>query len=320
MKIKLLFVFFILPTLIFSKTGGREELDPWYTGPLIAGSATNLKQKMTNIQYYQHIMNTYGMYHQTYAHSSRPDVLNFHEEFFIQYGILNDLNISGDFNFTYTHEGKENNFHMADTMMKLYFQLLRGKQNSVIPYINFTYCLVLPTGKYKNLNPEKNGIDASGGGSFSSNFGLNFQKLVRWFKNHPISFRLNLDYTYSPQVSVEGFNSYGGGYNTNREVSPGENYIIVFAFEYSLTQRWVLACDFTQMWNGKTTFTGTNGTNADGTAASNTANKSRRTTIAPAVEYNFSSNLGIIAGPNFSVAENNSVDFTDWLISVTYTF
>jgi len=135
-----------------------------------------------------------------------------------------------------------------------------------------------------------------------------------------MAFRLNLAYAYAPKVSVKGFNSYGGGYNTKGKVSPGNNKIVVFAFEFSLTQKWVIANDVTQMWNEKTTFSGINGTKTDGTEASSTQKSSKRTTLAPALEYNFSPNLGFIAGPHFSVAGKNSTEFTDWILSVTYTF
>nr|NGX33568.1 hypothetical protein [Candidatus Anoxychlamydiales bacterium] len=86
------------------------------------------------------------------------------------------------------------------------------------------------------------------------------------------------------------------------------------------TQRWVFAMDIAQTYSGKTTFKGIPGTNQDGSIASNTKKNSNQTSLAPAIEYNFSANLGMLAGAHFSLRGKNATDFKSGIISATYTF
>ncbi|NGX32643.1 MAG: hypothetical protein K1060chlam4_00693 [Candidatus Anoxychlamydiales bacterium] len=317
MKLKLFVVFLLfLPCLIFAD----RAYAPWYTGPLLADNGTNTAKGMIDIQPYLYFRDTNGVYNKSWGHGATPSAFTFHAQLEFEAGITKWFDIKFIGNALYKDKEGKKSFEVGDTTVELGFQLLRDKIYTITPAIRLTLIGSFPTGKYKNLNPNKLGIDSSGSGSYETIFGFVVEKVVYWFDSHPIRFRLNPTYTYSPKVSVKNFNTYGGGFNTNGKVSPGGFFSGIVSFEFSFTQRWVFAMDIAQTYSGKTTFKGIPGTNQNGSIASNTKKNSNQTSIAPAIEYNFSANLGMLAGGHFSLREKNATDFKSGIISATYTF
>ncbi len=67
-------------------------------------------------------------------------------------------------------------------------------------------------------------------------------------------------------------------------------------------------------------FKGINGTNEDGSEATNASASSEQWSLAPALEYNFSEDVGIIAGIWFSTSGRNTIDFISYVASLTWQF
>lgn len=317
MKLKLSIIFLLLiPCFIFA----QRDYKPWYTGPLLALDGDNLEKGKINIQPYLYFRDANGVFNKAWGHQAISSTFTFHTELDFQAGLTKWLDITFIAQSYYKDKEGEKTFEVGDTSVRLGFQLLKEEIYTAIPSIRFMLEESFPTGKYKNLNPKKLGIDSSGSGSFETIFGFLFEKEVYWFESHPINLRLNATYTYSSKARVKNFNTYGGGFNTNGKVSPGGVFSAIFAFEYSFTQRWALATDLVQVYARKTTFRGTPGTTSDGSLASNSSKSSDQTSLAPALEYNFSENLGVIVGSHFSLRGKNATDFKSGIISATYTF
>src|SRR5690606_33928892 len=103
------------------------------------------------------------------------------------------------------------------------------------------------------------------------------------------------------------FNSYGGGFGTKGRVHPGGSFQADFGLEVALTQNWVLANDLVYTFQNATHFSGNPGTVSPGGApASVRSPYSDNLSLAPAIEYNFNSNLGLLVGTQFSVYGRNS--------------
>jgi hypothetical protein len=192
------------------------------------------------------------------------------------------------------------------------------KQTPYIPGFKFTVGQTFPTGHYKNLN--SNGLNVSGAGAYSTQFGLATSKVIFWSTKHPMSLRGFVGYQLSTPVHVSGFNSYGGGFGCSGKVKPGNTLSADFGLEFSITQNWVAALDVVYSATNRTKFHGVAGTLASGAAASVGSGYSDNLSLAPAIEYNWSSHLGMIAGGWFSIYGRNSSDFGSAVISVTYSF
>ena len=174
----------------------------------------------------------------------------------------------------------------------------------------------LPSGKYRNLDPKKLGTDAGGSGSFKPIVELVVARLFKFSNIHFLSSRIAFTYTIPTPVHLVGFNAYGGGIGTDGTVYPAQDFTADLGLEYSLTKNWVLALDVIGYWKGKDRFSGQSGMTSQGLPATNTNSAKILYSVAPAIEYNWSANLGVIGGVWFPVIGKNASQFFSAMIAV----
>ena len=99
-----------------------------------------------------------------------------------------------------------------------------------------------------------------------------------------------------------------GGFSGRAE--PGDSFSITAAGEYSLTRNWVLALDVLYQRNASTRVTGHTSDLLNGelrpVPVDERSGSSRIWGVAPAIEYNFSSRVGVIAGARWFPAGRNT--------------
>lgn len=292
---------------------------PWYTGPLITGSANNVPKGRVNIQPYLFLNNQYAVYTDNRGTTDVPEVFTVQPLFIYQYGytdfIDSTLNLSGFFRW----RDRQYAQGFGDIAYSLGFQLM--KQTPYRPSIRFTVGETFPTGKFRNLNPDKGGIQGTGGGVFSSQLGLFINKIFWKLREHPVSVRLAGIYSIpNHEAHVTGFNAYGGGFGTDGHVKVGHNIQADLGLELSLTQKWVFATDIAYEFSFKSTFSGIPGSSSNGAPASNGGPSNDQLSIAPAIEYNPNPLGGFIGGVWFSVTGRNSSVFVAGVLSYTQLF
>lgn len=297
-----------------------KAYNPWYTGPIVVASAENLSPGILNINPYIYAQNNYGTTTNSWRHKAATNECLIQYYLSLQTGITKWLDITLLLQENTNYKKSYDAFKFDDTYVEFGIQLMRQVENTWKPSLRLRLDEGFPTGKYKNLNPKKLGIDGVGSGSYVTRFGFCASKIVFWSYYHPINFHMSLFYNIYTKAHVKGFNTYGGGYGTKGKVSPGNVFNGVVSFEYSFTQRWVYAMDFSYAYQGKTKFSGTNGIGLNGNTASNTAKSNVSISLAPAIEYNFSDNLGVMAGAWFSIAGKNTSDFVTSVIYLTYNW
>jgi outer membrane scaffolding protein for murein synthesis (MipA/OmpV family) len=114
--------------------------------------------------------------------------------------------------------------------------------------------------------------------------------------------RLDLSYSLSSRVGLQGVSVYGTGAGFSGHAQPGDSFTGDVSWEYSLTRNWVLAFDVVYERDASTTVTGSY-------AAS--SGDSWSLGLAPAIEYNFNSRIGIIAGTRIiPTGRNSSISVT----------
>jgi hypothetical protein len=315
---KILFFIFtcIFPVLLLAD----KTYQPWYTGPLISISSNNQDKGTYNIQPYLYFRDSYGIYTNEWKHHSVAKTHAVETEVFFQRGLTNWLDFTFITRASYKEKQHKHSFQYGETSGELGFQLLKEEDLTPKPSIRIIFRETFPTGKYKNLNPNKNNTDSSGNGAYASLFGLIIGKVVYWITDHPISWRFNFLYIKSSKVSVSGFNSWGGGYGTKGKITPGDILGGFFAFEFSFTQRWAYAMDIIYLYENKEKFKGNPGVDSNGNPVATAGSNKVQLSLAPALEYNFSSTLGVIGGLFFSVTGKNSQEFITGVISLEYTF
>ncbi|HSX26698.1 MAG TPA: hypothetical protein VLE89_06800 [Chlamydiales bacterium] len=294
---------------------------PWLTGPLLASSAYAVPIGHYYIEPYIYAVANSAIYDHEWNAVEIDTLWNFSLQPYIQIGLTPwmDFQISPTLFYNF-REGGGANWAWGDLPIGLDMMLFQRGKNATdwLTAVKISLKEILPTGKYQNLNPKKLRTDIGGQGSWNTSFLLVWGQLVHISGKIFFDTRLNLQYSLPAPVHVKGFNSYGGGYGTNGTVYPAQNFEVDLGMELTLTQNWVLAMDIVGLWSGRTRFKGTLGSRPDGTPAIIGPGSAVQYSLAPAIEYNWSQNIGIIAGSWFTVAGRNSLKFSSGIIAFSY--
>lgn len=287
-------------------------LAPWMTGPLLAPAGHTIPAGHVNFEPYFFITDDFGTYNNAWNVTTMPSLLTYQPDMVLSYGLSKHFDLQASIPYSFnTEEGQSSN-GISDSSLILGFQALESNPHGIRPDLRVTLAETFPFGRYKNLNPIRLGTDVTGSGSFQTSFGLNFQKTTQ-FSRRFLRSRLSLIYTVPSSVHVNGVNAYGGALNTDGKVHLGNKFTADLGFEYTLTQQWVPALDVVYTTSDASSFSGNLGS-----ATSNSSGSGMQFSIAPAIEYNFSANLGLIVGAWFSVAGHNATDFDSYIIAINY--
>lgn len=295
----------------------QTMFSPWYTGPLITPGVAMMPPAHANVQPYLFLMDNYAAFNEDRKSVDLPSSLfQMKSSTSLQTGITDNM----DINFVFTGQGNWQHHHCGGGFSDL--QVVAGfliyTQSIYVPAAKLTITQTFPTGKYKRLDSFL--VDSTGAGAYSTQFGLGFSKIIFWWTPHPLHLRCFFGYSLSTVVNVSGFNSYGGGYGCRGRVRPGNVFTFDFGAELSLTQRWVAALDVVYSATDATKFHGNPGVLKNGTPSVVGTGYADNLSLAPALEYNFNPNMGLIAGAWFSVYGRNSLNFAGGIISFTYSF
>lgn len=287
--------------------------EPWFTGPLLTPSGSIVPNGHYNIQSYLFFTNTYGHYNAQWKNTSIPHVFSGSFVLDLQFGLSKICDFQFSPIVSYKHRKHTHTWIFGDIPISLGLQLLKG--NSTQPAVKLSLLANLPTGKYQHLNLSKEGLDAGGLGSYLPGVGLAAGYTFRIGCSQFLATRLSLSYRFPNPVHVKGLNTYGGSPQTKGKVFPGNFFISSLGLEWSFTQHWVLACDIEYAHFNKTRFKGKKGL-LNGIPQLIDRFSKEQLSMAPALEYNFTKNVGIIAGCWFTIAGRNTPSFASGVLSL----
>jgi len=292
---------------------------PWFTGTLLSTRGRTLDPGHLVVQPYFFYTRYGGLYNDNWRlHSATVSRTIIQQTFFI-YGLTSRIDIGIAPQWLENSSSRDSVSGMGDLPLQLGFQVLRGDSNSWLPHVLFWVQEIFPTGRYNDLGPSTVNLGGIGGGSFGTTLGVAVQKALRLEGDHVFRYRLNASYAFYSPVTVQGFNTYGGGFGTDGRVEPGSVTTLTVAGEYSLTRHWVLALDIGFQTINATRFSGVTGVGVDGEQAIIGKGYGNLLTIAPAIEYNFNQHIGVIAGPWFSLRGRNMSEFFG-VVAALYLF
>lgn len=280
---------------------------PWMTGPLLAPAGKTVPAGHVNLEPYA--------FYTTYTHGFR----NIEGLPILTVGLADFVDVQTAIPLDYSWA--PNNQHgggIGDYSLAFGIQLLRQKEQSWLPDLRFVVQEVFPTGRFEHLDPIQGGTDQTGSGSYQTFLGLNFQKLTTLPHDHYLRTRLGLLAAFPSDVKVRGINVFGGTAGTIGVVNPGNSYALDLAFEYTLTQHWVPVFEVLYANNDATNFSGNPGFTPAGSLAAIGGRGGNSVSLAPAIEYNFNANLGIIAGLWFSITGPHDSKFTSAVVAINY--
>jgi hypothetical protein len=183
------------------------------------------------------------------------------------------------------------------------------------PHTSIAVEETLPTGKYDHLGNRPS--DGMGAGAFTTTVALYTQTFF-WMPNGRIlRVRFNFVPAFSRSVPVEDVSVYGTSPGFRGRANPGSSLFVDLAAEYSMTQRWVFALDATYRHQGNTLVKGYNLTDPS-VPTSLQSGTGDAFGLAPAIEYNWKSNVGVLVGTRlFPAGRNTALSITP-AIAVNY--
>lgn len=298
-------------------TPSRQTLDEaWWTGPLLAASASTLPQGHFLVEPYLFDVITYGRHDERGHRVSTPHANDFGSQSYVLYGVTDRISagLIPRFGFEKNSQGPSSpGLQVGDLTLQAQYRLTQFQEGSWVPTTSFVVGETVPTGKYDRLDQHPG--DGFGAGAYTTILSLYSQEYFWLSTGRILRMRLDLSYSLSSHVPLRGVSVYGTGTGFSGHARPGDSFTGDVSWEYSMTRNWVLALDVVYEHDASTTVTGNHLTaDAGGAPALLTTTSSGNSWsvgFAPAIEYNFNSRIGIIAGARFiPIGRNTGVSVT----------
>lgn len=298
---------------------------PWMTGPILAPAGHVVPGGHVNWEPYLFVTDAFGTYNNRGKVVHDKPTVTTQPMLSLTVGVTQWMDFQAIIPYSFnTKEGKSDN-NWADISLMFGFQVMNGDPNSLwYPDLRVTLEETFPAGNFEQLNPELNGTDSTGIGAYQTAIGLNFQHVwhsqtLKYFSGvHFLRGRLSYTYTMPSSVNVRGINAFGGVQATNGSVNVGNKSVLDIGLEYSMTANWVLATDIVYNNETPSEFSGYAGFNTNGSPASVGLQSNHQYSLAPAIEYNWNEQLGMIAGAWFTVGGDNATEFAGGAIALNY--
>jgi hypothetical protein len=292
-----------LPSFAESSASRQTLDDAWWTGPLLAASASTLPQGHFLVEPYLFDVITYGRLDAAGNRVSTPHKNDFGSQSYVLYGVTDRISagIIPRFGYLKSSQGPGSpGVQAGDLTLQAQYRLTQFQEGSWIPTLSFVVGETVPTGKYDHLDQHPG--DGFGAGAYTTTLSLYSQQYFWLSTGRILRMRLDLSYSLSSAVALQGVSVYGTGTGFSGHAHPGDSLTVDVSWEYSLTRNWVLAFDVVYEHDASTTVTG---------SYSASSGDSWSLGFAPGIEYNFNSRIGVIAGTRIiPTGRNTSMSVT----------
>jgi hypothetical protein len=281
----------------------QSQDDAWWTGPMLANSAGTLPPGHFLVEPY--------LYDISSKHSD-----SYGSRTYVLYGLANRLTVGvipvlGYNAFDTGSHGSR--VGLGDWTVLAQYQLTQFHEGSWLPTISVEVQQAFPTGKYDRLGNRL--ADGLGSGAHTTTLQLNAQTYA-WLPNGRIlRMRLNLSKSFSNRATVEDASVYGTDDGFRGWAKPGDNVYAGLSWEYSLTRSWVLALDLTYSHNDSSRISGYAPVPVRLDSGSSTAFG-----LAPALEYSWNPNMGVLLGVRMIRGGHNSTASTTPVVALNMVF
>lgn len=301
---------------------GRELLnDAWFTGPILAPSAATLPRGHFLVEPYLYDVSVQGAYDRRGARHSAAHENEFRSLTYMLYGLTDRLTAglipTAGYNLV---SGSPSSVGVAlgDVTLDIEYGLTRFHQGSWRPATAVVVQETLPTKKYDRLSGSSSSV--LGSGAYTTTLGL-YSQTYLWLPNGRIlRVRFNASQAFSSTVNLQGVSVYGTDARFRGRARPGGSIFVDAAAEYSLTRRWVLALDVTYRNNNNTRVTGYDLLNPTPAGIQMDSGSGYAVGLAPAIEYNWRHNLGVILGTYAIVAGRNTAATITPVVAINFFY
>jgi hypothetical protein len=304
----------IITSLLFIVLSNTANASPWFTGPLLAPAGRTVPRGHANFEAYGFSTDKSRVFDNHGKKRSVPDFNSTQISPILTYGLINGIDVQWSLPYSINRSQLHTGQNIGDTSITMGFQALQQKQGSWIPDLRITVQELFPTGRGENLNPFDFGVDVTGSGTYQTVAALNFQELFQLSELHYLRTRLSLAYLHGQPYSMDDPHDITLD-KPKGVVKPGSLMSIDCAGEYTFDQNWVGVMEVYAFYHTSSSFAGNAGIDENGQLIQTGHDPLYNVSIAPAVEYNFTQQYGLIAGPWFVVYGKNSSVFTSLVVA-----
>jgi hypothetical protein len=277
----------------------RQSLsDAWWTGPVAAAGAGTLPPGHFLFEPYFYDVRT-----------ARGN--SFGSSSYVVYGLADrvGLGLIPVIGYNRPSNGSSSSrIGFGDASLLAQYRLSQFHEGSWIPTVSALVEETFPTGKYDRLGDRPS--DGLGGGAYTTTLSI-YSQTYFWMPNGRIlRTRLNLSQAFSNDVTVRDVSVYGTADGFRGHAKPGGSFFADVAGEYSVTKRWVLALDVNYGQSAGTSVSGydilSSASGQSSQHISMSSGWSDAIGFIPAVEYNWTPNVGAIFGVRRIMPGRNS--------------
>jgi hypothetical protein len=288
---------------------GESRDDAWWTGPMTAASAAVLPQGHVLIEPNIYDVIADGRFDTNGRREAAAGEHDLGSLTYLLYGLTDRITVGmiPRFGFNQPSRGPQSSgLGVSDTTLQAGYGLTRYQAGQWTPDISVVLDETFPTGRYDHLARASDGF---GAGAYTTALSVYSQDYFWMPSGRILRARLDLTYAVSSSVSVRDQSVYGTALGFRGEAYPGDSFTADIAAEYSLTRSWVLALDVIYLRGAGTRVSGSLASPASGTSdvAGFQAESGSSYSIgfAPAIEYNWNGNVGILMGVRvFEIGRN----------------
>jgi hypothetical protein len=252
-----------------------------------------------------------GQFDSTGARHRTPRDNEFGSQSYVLYGLTDRVTAGVIPRIAYNEPGQgqgSSTIGIGDLTAQAAYGLSHFLDRGWLPAMSVVLGETLPTGRYDRLGDRAG--DGVGAGAYTTTLSL-YSQYYLWMPNgRLLRTRLDVSQSWSTDVHLQDTSVYGTPPGFRGYARPGDSLTIDSAWEYSVTQRWVTALDVVFETAGSTQVAGTRPQQQNGGLSSisiqSGSGSSRSLGLAPAVEYNWTANAGVIVGAKFIAAGHNT--------------
>ena len=286
----------------------HQSLDEaWWTGPIVAAGAGTLPKGHALVEPYIFDVVSSGYFddHGDYRNSTNEH--SYGSLTYMLYGITDTLTagLIPTFGYNAIEDGENSNgIGVGDLSVQAQYRLAQYHEGSAWPTLSIVLQESLPTGEYDQLETV---ADGNGTGAYATTLGL-YSQYYFWLPTGRIlRARFNLSQTWTQSTSVNGVSVYGTTEGFAGRAQLGDSFMATLSGEYSMTRNWVMALDLIYQHDGRAHVHGTQSDIAGPlTEVDAHSTAGWKFGVAPAIEYNWTSRVGLIVGARWFAAGHNA--------------
>ena len=286
----------------------QSREDAWWTGPMLAPSAATLPPGHVLIEPYLFDVMSDARFDGNGRRQATAGEHDIGSLTYVLYGLTERVTLGMIPRLGFNEPAGAPNSSgvgLGDLTLQAGFGLTSFEDGHRTPALSVVLDETLPTGRYQRLTRPSDGF---GAGACTTGLSIYSQDYL-WMPNGRIlRVRLDLTYSLSSSVSVHDLSVYGTPPGFSGRAFPGDSFVADAAGEYSVTRNWVLALDVVYQHADDTLVRGALAPSgaAPGTNFLAHSGSSYALQLAPAIEYNWTSRIGVLLGVRVIAAGRNT--------------